>query len=220
MRNPEIVTLLFESGNIVPSSEFAVRRLHEYEVIELMRSQNTASRFDEIYGSTSKAVLTYITAKCGRVADINDIFQDTYLELYHLLIKRGTDYVTNETALVMKIARQNVSKYYTLKERLRIFVSLSPKEDGAEAGISEQEADAFVTEEFVVDKIMLESARSLIERKPEVTRKVFYLFYDLGLTIPEISKELSISESSVKNKLYRTLKELRVLLNAKEEQSK
>jgi DNA-directed RNA polymerase specialized sigma24 family protein len=40
--------------------------------------------------------------------------------------------------------------------------------------------------------------------------------YDVDLTIVEIAEVLSISESSVKNKLYRTLKEIRKLLIVEE----
>ena len=179
-----------------------------------MSNPNTASRFDEIYNSTNKTVLTFITAKCGRVADINDIFQDTYLELYQLLNKRGADYVTNEKALVLRIAKRKVAKYYSLMERLKIFVSITTtNEDGEEIELPELEADTFLTEDFTINQMMFETVRKAIEQKPETVKKVFYLFYDVGLTIPEIAKELSISESSVKNNLYRTIKELRNLLN-------
>ena len=179
-----------------------------------MSNPSTASRFDEIYNSTHKAVLTFITTKCGRVADINDIFQDTYLELYQLLNKRGADYVTNEKALVLRIAKRKIAKYYSLMERLTMFVSMTAtNEDGEEIELSELEADTFLTEDFTINQMMFESVRKAIEQKPEVVRKVFYLFYDVGLTIPEIAKELFIRESSVKNNLYRTIKELRNLLN-------
>ena len=179
-----------------------------------MSNPNTASRFDEIYNSTHKAVLTFITVKCGRVADINDIFQDTYLELYQLLNKRGADYVTNDKALVLRIAKQKVAKYYSLMERLKIFVSMTAtNKDGEEIELSELEADTFLTEDFTINQMMFQIVRKAIEQKPEIVKKVFYLFYDLGLTIPEVAKELSISESSVKNNLYRTIKELRNLLN-------
>jgi len=183
-----------------------------------MSNPNIASRFDEIYNSTSKAVLTYITVRCGCVADIDDIFQETYLELCQLMSKRGAEYVTNEKALVLRIAKQKISKYYKFRERVRnLTASLAFDEDGDKIDISELEADAFLTEDFVVNQMLLEDARLFIIQKPEIVKKVYYLFYDVGLTIPEIAKELSISESSVKNKLYRTLKELRNLLNRKGE---
>ena len=45
-------------------------------------------------------------------------------------------------------------------------------------------------------------------RKNTLIAKIFYLYFYYGLTIVEISKSLNISESSVKNYLYRTLKKL------------
>ena len=170
-------------------------------------------RFEEIYESTSKPVLAFITAKCGRMADISDIFQDTYLELCRLLNRHGAEYVTNDKALVMKIASRKVAKYYSLTARLKLFVSITSEDDeGEEVESAEALADDFLTEEFAINQVLLDSAREFIRQKPETVKKVFYLFYDVGLTIPEISRELSIGESSVKNKLYRTLKELRNFL--------
>ena len=178
-----------------------------------MPNQTATSRFDEIYSATNKPVLAFITAKCGRVADINDIFQDTYMELYQVLNKHGVEYVTNEKALTMRIAKRKIAKYYSLAQRLKIFVSsTASNEDGEEVELTEMEMDTFLTEDFVVNQMLLETAKKFIQQKPEETKKVFYLFYDVGLTIPEVAKSLAISESSVKNKLYRTLKELRNLL--------
>jgi RNA polymerase sigma-70 factor (ECF subfamily) len=176
------------------------------EVI-LMTGSDIASRFDEIYDSTRKEVLAFITARCGSTADICDIFQETYMELYKVLLKRGAEYVTHEKALVMRIAKRKIAKHYTFLERFKNFVSFS--RDGEDAGdFTEFEDDDFCTEEFSVNNILLENARKFIKAKPENVRKVFYLMYDVGLTIPEIAKMLSMSESNVKNKLYRTLKEL------------
>jgi RNA polymerase sigma-70 factor (ECF subfamily) len=59
---------------------------------------------------------------------------------------------------------------------------------------------------------MLDEIRRFIEQKPQDVKKVFYLFYDAGHSIPEIAQLLSMSESNVKHKLYRTLKELRAIL--------
>jgi DNA-directed RNA polymerase specialized sigma24 family protein len=153
--------------------------------------QSIYSRFDEIYASTNKAVLAYITAKCGRTADISDIFQDAYLELFQALRKRGAAYVTNEKAFVLRIAKQKLSRYYSLAERLKMFVSMTvPNGDGEEVDISGFDAQAFLTEEFAVNSVILESARRFISQKPENVKKVFYLFYDVGLTIKDISKAL------------------------------
>ncbi|MCL2396929.1 MAG: sigma-70 family RNA polymerase sigma factor [Defluviitaleaceae bacterium] len=179
-----------------------------------MPSSDTAVRFDEIYDATNKAVLAFITAKCGRTADIGDIFQETYTELYDLMRRRGTDYVTHEMALVLRIARRKVARYYSLAQRLSVFVSsISVNENGDEVDLTALETDSFLTEDFVVNHSLLGAARQYINSKPEDVQKVFYLMYDVGLTIPEIARTLNISESGVKNKLYRTLKELRKILS-------
>ena len=178
-----------------------------------MSNPNIASRFDEIYNSTSKAVLAFITAKCRNTADVGDILQDTYMELYQVLIKRGAEYVTNEKAFVLRIAKQKLARYYSLLERLRLFVSMTASnEDEEEVELSDFEASNFSMEDYAVNQDILDKARKFIQSKSEDIKKVFYLFYDVGLSIPEIAKSLSMSESSVKNKLYRTLKELQNLI--------
>ncbi|MCL2404320.1 MAG: sigma-70 family RNA polymerase sigma factor [Defluviitaleaceae bacterium] len=178
-----------------------------------MTGPSIDSRFNEIYDATHKIALTLITAKCGRTADISDIFQDTYTELYQVLQKRGASYIANDKAFVLRVAKQKLARYYSLQARLRMFVSSSTvNDDGDCIDISEQQADDFLTEDFAVDQLTLDEAKQYIRSRPEIVQKVFYLFYNVGLTIAEIAKALKISESTVKNKLYRTLKELRNLL--------
>ena len=178
-----------------------------------MTDPSIESRFDEIYNSTHKAALTLITAKCSRTADISDIFQEVYMELYQALQRRGASYITNDKAFVLRLAKQKLARYYSLQERLRMFVSTgATNKDGDDIDLSDFEADAFLTEDFVVDQVTLNEAREFIHTRPETVQKVFYLFYDVGLTIAETADALGISESQVKNKLYRSLKELRNLL--------
>jgi RNA polymerase sigma-70 factor (ECF subfamily) len=182
----------------------------------LAAESNIDSLFNEIYDSTSKSVLAFITARCGNTSDVSDIFQDTYIELYQLMNKRGTNYVTDGKALVFRIAKRKLARHYSLLKRLKSFVSMTGKnENSEETELSdiETEADSFLTEDFVVNQIILDNAKHFIKQKPEDIKKIFYLFYDMDMSIPEIAKMLSLSESSVKNKLYRTIKELKDLLN-------
>ena len=177
-----------------------------------MQDPSIPSKFNEIYNSTHKAVLTFITAKCARTADISDIFQDTYMELFCVLQKRGTGYILSDKAFVLRLAKQKLARYYSLQERLKMFVSSAAVDTDCEDANINFEASTFLTEDFAVDQVMLDAAKEFIHTRPETVQKVFYLFYDIGLTIPEIAKALAISESNVKNKLYRSLKELRKLL--------
>ena len=179
-----------------------------------MPNTDIVSRFNEIYNSTSKTVLTFITARCAHTADISDIVQDTYMELYQAMCKLGAHFIKNDKAFVLRIAKQKLSRHYSWHERQRTISQMSAlNEDGEEVELSDLEADEFLTENFVVNKILIESAEKFIKQKPEEVKKVFYFYYGVGMTIPEIARTLSIKESNVKNKLYRTLRELRNLLS-------
>ena len=184
----------------------------------IMGGLNIISLFNEIYDSTNKCVLAFITNRCANISDAGDIFQDTYMELYQLIEKRGVNYVTDGKALVFKIAKRKIARNYSLIKRLRNFVPLTVEnESSGETEISDYDYDyesaAFLTEDFIVNQIMLDNAKRLIKQKPADIEQIFYFFYDMELSISEIAEILSISESNVKNKLYRTLKELKNLLN-------
>ena len=171
--------------------------------------QDVTARFNEIYDLTYKSVLSFVTAKCGNTADIHDIVQDTYVEIYRILQKRGIDYINDERSIALRIARQKLSKYYTVMQRLKSRVV--SREDEPE--VLDSLADSFLTEDFVINQILLEKVKSLIAAKPQDVKKVFYLYYDAGNTIAEIAELLNMSESNVKHKLYRTIKELREVLS-------
>ena len=49
----------------------------------------------------------------------------------------------------------------------------------------------------------------MIKRKDIRIAKIFYLHYGLDMKIIDIAKELNLSESAVKNYIYRTIKELK-----------
>ncbi|MGF7142841.1 DNA-directed RNA polymerase specialized sigma24 family protein [Anaerotaenia torta] len=130
-----------------------------------MPDPDIVSRFDDIYSSTSKTVLAFITSKCKYTADISDIFQDTYMELYQVLSKRGAEYVTNDKAFELRLAKQKLARYYTLLERLQIFISMTAaNEEEEEVELYDLEADAFLMEDFTINKSCLNPPGSISNR--------------------------------------------------------
>ena len=75
-----------------------------------------------------------------------------------------------------------------------------------EAALQTQEPS--IDDRLVTDALLAE-IRLHLRGKPAVTQKIFYLFYNMEQTIPQIAAELQMTESNVKNRLYRTLSELR-----------
>ncbi|MBR6044405.1 MAG: sigma-70 family RNA polymerase sigma factor [Ruminococcus sp.] len=163
------------------------------------------SYFEALYQHTKKKVYDHITAKCFALADIDDIFQNTYVEVWKALSKRS-DPVPDEEAFVMLIANRQLAKYYSAVRRLR------ERFAGSFAGSDEDHGDipdSFSVEDHIVDRAAVEEIRSLLAEKPLLTQKVFFLRYRRDLTIPEVAGLLGIGESAVRMHLYKTLSEIK-----------
>lgn len=50
-----------------------------------MSSQLSLENFEEIYNNTYTYTLRYILCKCSNIDDVNDLLQETYVELYKIL---------------------------------------------------------------------------------------------------------------------------------------
>ena len=178
-----------------------------------MDNPDIVSRFGEIYDATRRQVLAYITSKCRYTDDISDIFQETYMDFYRVLNNRGEGHVKCMMAYIMNIARRKIARHYTLLERLKLFVPMTVEgEEGEYVELTDFVPDSFLLEDFAINQLMVEAAWQYLKQKPQEVKKVFYLYFEAGLKITEIAEALGLTESNVKNKLYRTLKELREYL--------
>lgn len=178
--------------------------------------KQTDDTFNEIYDATAKKTLCFITAKCGNLSDIQDIFQETYTELYSVLSARGTDYIKEPEAFVMRLARAKLHRHYTLAERMRFIVSsrVSDGEDDLELWDVAESCDVSLTDAFEISEAV-SAVREFLQHKDDETRRIFYLHYYMDMTLAQIAEALSVSESKVKHRLYGALKELRRLYGEK-----
>lgn len=161
--------------------------------------------FNEIYDQTYDKVLRYVISKCGNTSDIADIVQETYLELYLTIVKRGAEYINNPGAFVMQLAKAKVYKHYSLVEKLKTLLPQvsQGREDAPPAPEEVQVHEAYV------NGITIQEIWTLLQSQDQQVQKIFYLYYYCGLKLREISKELDLHESTVKHKLYRTLAGIR-----------
>lgn len=161
------------------------------------------SAYDELY----EKVLAYVVTKCNKLEYVEDIVQDTFGEFYSLLEKRGLKYIKNREALIFKIAKFKVYRYYTLKERLKRNISLTKEDgDGAEYDLA---ADTYEVEDRIINQCLIEDIWSIIMSMPVAVQKVFVLHYYFDKTIKEVAEILHLGESDVKHKLYRTIEKIR-----------
>ena len=177
-----------------------------------MSKKTNEEEFDEIYNNTYKKIQMYVTCRCSRTDYIVDIIQEIYLHIYKTICRKGADFIKNKEAFAMQVAKHKIYSYYTLMERFKNIISINSKSNEEYINEDIEKVDNFFENELeksIISKDKLELVWNYIQGKNEETKKVFYLFYYCDMSIKEISKNLNISESNVKNKIYRTTNEIR-----------
>lgn len=170
-----------------------------------MSTQITLENFQKIYDTTYQRVLNYIICKCSNMEDVNDLVQDTYIELYKNIQRKKQIEVENNTNYMIGIAKKRLIRHYGLLYRFQV-TSLSQDSEGEN---EIQIPSDFDLEEEIIRQDNIDRIWDYLKQKDITIFKVFYLFYSEDFKISQIAKELYLSESKTKNILYRTLKEIK-----------
>ena len=157
--------------------------------------------FENIYQRTYDNTLKFIVIKCNNIDDINDIIQDTYIELYHKLQRKNID-VENEKNYIVGIAKNIIKRHYRKVKNESNEISINEYEN-MEVSDDINIEDNFITQENAKD------VWNYIENKDIITTKVFYLYYILDYKIEEIAEEMNLNLSNVKSRIYRNIKEMK-----------
>lgn len=160
------------------------------------------TQFNEIYNKTYNEVLKFVICNSYNINDVNDIMQETYFEFYKLLNRKSLDY-TNITAYIKCIAKNKIKKHYSYFYKIKL---LSSSKDDID--LIETIKDDINLEKIIIDNEAYLKVWQYIKSKKVIVSKIFFLYYTEDLSIKNIAIELKISESQVKNYLYRTLKEI------------
>jgi len=169
-----------------------------------MFKRRSLNFFEMLYEKTYDRTLNYIVRNCKNIDDVNDIIQDTYIELYKIICKKKLTSLDNPNAYVIGIAKNKLKKYYSLKFK---FNDLSLFSGNGFELIDYVKSDVNI-ESIIITKENMKDIWSFLKKKKTLVCQIFYFHYYLDMTIKEISGELKISESTIKSKLYRTLKEM------------
>ena len=161
-----------------------------------MTSQKTLEKFDEVYNESYKDISRYVVVSSNNIGDAQDILQNIYLEVY-----KNIDKVKDKN-YVFGIAKNVMKKYYRFK-----FVKKNEEE------IYDNISDNINLEKNVMEKFDTELVWNYLKNKDGNVAKIMYLYYYEDFTIKKIADTLNLTESNVKNYIYRTLKELRRINN-------
>lgn len=165
----------------------------------------TTKDFEEIYKNTYKQTLKFIIIKCNNIDDVNDIIQDTYIELLRIIKKKQPVEIDNLNGYIIGIANNIIKRHYYKKKKDNVVYFYQQNENATDLELQD---DFDLEQDFITKENIVQVWEFLKNKNIEIT-KIFYLYFALGLKISDISKQLQITESNVKNKIYRTLKEIK-----------
>lgn len=161
-----------------------------------MTGQKALDKFDVVYNESYKDIYRYVVLNANNIGDVKDILQNIYLEVY-----KNIDKVSDKN-YVFGIAKNVLKKYYRFKFLRKDDTEIT---DNIKSNIN--------LEKTVMDKFDTELVWKYLKKKNNNIAKIIYLYYYEDFTIKEIANSLNLTESNVKNYIYRTLKELRRINN-------
>ena len=173
-----------------------------------MIDQETLNTFDELYYSSYQDVLKYVVCNCQNIENVKDIIQNIYLEVFR---KIKNNKLINKS-YVMGIAKNKVKDYYRFNYKAKIISIFSSKSDSDALDLIDTIPANIDIELNLTKEEDIKIIWQFLKKKKVIISKIFYLYYYMDFELKEIAQELNISESNVKNYLYRTLKELKSLL--------
>lgn len=165
-----------------------------------MGTQITKETFEFLYNNTYKSILKYTICHCRNLEDVNDIIQDTYTDLYQAISKKKHIDLNNAESYIIGIAKNKIKGHYSY---LRINYQI---ETDNLVLVDDNEIDI---EKDLITKDNILQVWNYLKSKNNITARIFYLYYVMDIPIKEIARELTFTESNVKNHLYRTKKELK-----------
>ena len=156
--------------------------------------------FNKLYKETFDDISKYVICSTPNINDVNDILQIIYMEVFKIINKDNYDLLNK--SYIRAIAKNKINDYYRYNYKQKIVSLFTNKDD------IEDYKDNIDIEKSILEQYDQEKVWKYLKKNQTIT-KIFYLYYSFGLTIPEIAHELKLSESNVKNYLYRTLKKLK-----------
>lgn len=171
--------------------------------------------FETLYEATYRETLLYLTRKCADPAQLPDLIQEVYTEVYAVLAQKGTAYLKDPHAFVRHIAKSKLRQFYTLRQRLACLIPL--QKDGPDGEVYDDPEVAALAvldplpAQLAEDRALAGQIAAALKRCPADVQKIFVCRFALDLTLEETAATLGMNVSTVKAKLYRTLRKLREL---------
>lgn len=169
-----------------------------------MSSKKVIKKFEKIYKETYDNTLKYIISRCYNINEVDDIIQETYLEIYKVIEEKRK--IENYQAYIITTAKNKMIKYFNKNKRMNT-VSIFQESDDKDF-IIDIDAGIDIESEFITKENIDEIWKYLSSVDTQKS-KIFYLYFIEDMTIKQISEDLEIPESTIKSNIYRMLKNIK-----------
>lgn len=167
---------------------------------------NIKDYFDKIYNETYNNVLKYIISKTDNLSYVEDIIQNVYLSFYNIIFKKGLNYLETPEAYLIKSAKSEIFKYYTLKNKIKFLFNLQEEDNLSLIDNIPAKLDIETT---ILNQINIEEIWKFIAKEDLITQKIMALYFQNDMKIKEIASLLNLKEANVKNHLYRSIEKIK-----------
>jgi RNA polymerase sigma-70 factor (ECF subfamily) len=162
--------------------------------------------FNRVYADTIAPLSRFVVNKCGNILDVEDILQNIYARFFRRILKKGHSDIENAEAFLVNIAKFECKNYFGgLKKRSNVTAFGDYSDEQMYEIEAEMSKSAKQLEDVLCNEMLARQIFEDIASRDTLTGKIFYLHFVRDMKLDEIAKELDITLSSVKNKLYRTI---------------
>lgn len=99
-----------------------------------MSTQKLLKKFEKIYDETYNNILRYIICKCNNLDDVDDIIQETYLELYKVL--KDKKKILNYESYIITIAKNKIIRNSEINKKINKISIFQENDDKKEYSIN------------------------------------------------------------------------------------
>ena len=162
--------------------------------------------FETIYYNTRDALLRYLVPRIRSSADVEDLMQEVYTNLYRHLSRSRT--LREPLPYLYAIAKKTLSRYYRRR------AAHIEQEEPLNESLAD---DAPTVEELTLSREQMREIWSIVKSEPLASYQAFTLYYGFSVPTDEIAKELNLSEDAVRKRLSRTRNQIRRQLNIEQD---
>jgi len=162
--------------------------------------------FNRVYSETLSSLSRFVVNKCGNILDVEDILQNIYARFFRRIVKKGYSDIESAEAFLINIAKFECKNYFAGLKKRSTVTSFGEYSDEQMYEIeAEMSKNSKQLEDVLCNEMLARQIFEDIAAQDALTGKIFYLHFVCDLKLDEIAKELDLTLSSVKNKLYRTI---------------